>query len=258
MRAPRLPSRPLALHGLTYGTAAHANTPDHGQWGRPGDDRPIGARGPKSHRGIYLRLTPAARIVPVRGKCRLICCYCLPVPVRPLWHFLRCDIPLRDQPQRPSLPNTNRSQVNRQDAPNVIWVSVLRRAIGYAAGKAIKGIRLRICGTVPVGGINMRMPNGRPGRPNRNNAGRARRQRYTVSHADGHFVPPDPGPLLSRRAAFALLTYCRLVLGRITISRSSGREALMRHPRDSAPAPGRPWWRINALGPAGTSTRPSS
>lgn len=101
------------------------------------------AREVRNHTGsIYLRLTPAARIVPVRGKCRLICCYCLPVPVRPLWHFLRCHL-CQIQIEVRSTARMPRTSYG---------YPVLRRAIGYAVGRPLRVSGHASCRTVPVGG----------------------------------------------------------------------------------------------------------
>jgi hypothetical protein len=144
-----------------------------------------------------------------------------PCRVRPLWQFLRCDMPYRDRPSHPPSPNTKRSQVNRPDAPDVIWVSVLRRAIGYAAGRPLRVSGRASCRTVPVGGISMSLSNGKHRLPRRNNIGRRYRRRAIAPCPGGHSAPPDLRHLRSRQAALLSPSYFWPVHCRITISRSS-------------------------------------
>ena len=114
-----------------------------------------------------------------------------------------------------------RCQVNRQDAPNVIQVAVLCRAIGYAAGRPLRLSGRASFRTVPVGGISMSMSNAKHGLPHRNNSGRSHRRRAISPYPGGHSTPPDLRHLRSRPAALPTPLYFRPVHGRITISRSS-------------------------------------
>src|SRR5689334_17572358 len=73
MRPPTEPGHASRRHG----TAVHANTSSHDQWDRRDDAWPIGQRSLKFGEDHQLKLATVARIIPVRGKCRYICCYCI-------------------------------------------------------------------------------------------------------------------------------------------------------------------------------------
>jgi len=120
-----------------------------------------------------------------------------------------------------SFAKYKRSQVNRHDAPDVIWVSVLRRAIGYAAGRPLRLSGHASCRTVPVGGISMSLSNGKHRLPHRNNSGSRYPRRVITPCPGGHSAPPDLRYLRSRQAALPSASYFWPVHGRITISRSS-------------------------------------
>ena len=130
-------------------------------------------------------------------------------------------MPYWDRPSHPPSPNTKRSQVNRPDVPDVIWVSVLRRAIGYAAGRPLRVSGRVSCRTVPVGGISMSLSNGKHRLPHRNNIGRRYPRRAITPCPGGHSAPPDLWYLRSRQAALPSASHFWPVHGRITISRSS-------------------------------------
>ena len=119
---------------------------------RPDDAWSISQRSLKFGEAHQLKLMTFARIVSVRGEYRYLCCFCMPVPCRPLWQFLRCDMPHWDRPQHQPLLKTKGSQVNRQVAPNVIGVAVLRPCDRIRRRKTIKGIRPRILHDCPCGG----------------------------------------------------------------------------------------------------------
>ena len=104
--------------------------------------------------------------------------------------------------------------------------------IGYAAADQ-SGIRPRIAQDRLCGGINMCMPNGRHGRPDRNHADRPGCQRYTVSLPDDHSVPPDPGIYCRGEPRFGIADVWPAGCGRITISRSSDKGAVLRDPPGS-------------------------
>lgn len=153
-------------------------------------------------------------------------------------------MPYWDRPSLPPSSNTKRSQVNRHDAPDVIWVSVLRRAIGYAAGRPLRVSGHASCRTVPVGGISMSLPNGKHRLPHRNNSGRRYRRRAIAPCPGGHSAPPGLRHLRSRPAALPSPTYFWPVHYRITIPRSSDiddhrqpvNSAALRDSRDSTRA----------------------
>jgi hypothetical protein len=154
-------------------------------------------------------------------------------------------MPYWDRPSHPPSPNTKRSQVNRHDTPDVIWVSVLRRAIGYAAGRPLRVSGHASCRTVPVGGISMSLSNGKHRLPHRNNSGRRYRRRAIAPCPGGHSAPPDLRHLRSRQVALPSPSYFWPVHYRITIPRSSDIDdhrrpvtsAVLRNSRDSTAGP---------------------
>jgi hypothetical protein len=97
-----------------------------------------------------------------------------------------------------------RAQVNRQDAPNVIRVSVLHCTTGYVAARPLR-YRPRIFRDCPGGGINVSISQGKHMLPHRNDVrSRVTPTRTRASHSagpGGHLAPGDRRQLLSRQAA---------------------------------------------------------
>ncbi len=102
-----------------------------------------------------------------------------------------------------------RAQVNRQDAPNVIRVSVLRRTTGYVAARPLR-YRPRIFRDCPGGGINVSISQGKHMLSHRSDVrSRVTPTRTRTSHSAGPGGHPAPGnlrQLLSRQAALPSLS----------------------------------------------------
>lgn len=204
-----------------HGTAANANTTGHDQWDRPDDAWSISQRSLNSARITSSSLTTFARIAPVRGEYRYLYCFGMPVPSSACVAISEMGYALVGSAAASILLKDKPSQVNRQDAPNVIRVAVLRRAIGYAAGRPLRVSGRTSCGIVPVGGISMSMSNGKHRLPHRNNSGRRYHRRAISPCPGGHSAPPDLRHLRSQPAARPSPLYFRSVHCQITIPRSS-------------------------------------